>query len=156
VGHAGLEIVARAFYALHDTATPVLVGGQAMVLNVILSLILPPLFRRAGWPPHAGLALANSVATLLELAILLVLMRKRAGGIEGKETVRAASKALLASLVMGAVLRGWVNALPNAHTLIVGCGGVLAGMLVYGIVALLLQADELKQIAGLLRMYQRR
>jgi hypothetical protein len=33
---------------------------------------------------------------------------------------------------------------------------VLAGMLVYGIVALLLQADELKQIAGLLRMYQRR
>ncbi|MEA3339188.1 MAG: murein biosynthesis integral membrane protein MurJ, partial [Chloroflexota bacterium] len=63
VGHAGLEIVARAFYALHDTLTPVWVGGLAMGLNVALSLTLPGAFGSAGLPPHAGLALANSAAT---------------------------------------------------------------------------------------------
>ena len=33
VGHAGLEIVARAFYALHDTITPVWVGALAVMLE---------------------------------------------------------------------------------------------------------------------------
>lgn len=151
VGHAGLEIVARAFYALHDTATPVLVGGQAMVLNVLLSLVLPPLFRLVGWPPHAGLALANSVATLLELAVLLTLIRRRIGGIGERDMFHAVLKLMLASLVMGAVLRAWVNVLSGANMLIVGGGGVLFGALVYAAVALLLRAEELAQIKNLLR-----
>ncbi|MCP4531422.1 MAG: murein biosynthesis integral membrane protein MurJ, partial [Delftia sp.] len=98
IGHAGLEIIARAFYALHDTLTPVWVGGLAMVINVVLSLTLPGLFGGLGYPPHAGLALANSVATLLELAVLLVLMGRRMGGLENRRTLTAFAKSGLASL----------------------------------------------------------
>jgi putative peptidoglycan lipid II flippase len=37
VGHAMVEVLARAFYALHDTLTPVLVGAGAMSLNISLA-----------------------------------------------------------------------------------------------------------------------
>ena len=52
IGHSAVEILARAFYALHDTRTPVVAGIGAMAGNVLLSLWLrEPL-------GHAGLALA--------------------------------------------------------------------------------------------------
>ena len=38
VGHSMLEVLTRAFYAQHDTRTPVIVGASAMGLNVILSI----------------------------------------------------------------------------------------------------------------------
>ncbi|MCK5429578.1 MAG: murein biosynthesis integral membrane protein MurJ, partial [Anaerolineales bacterium] len=84
VGHSVVEIVSRAFYALHDTKTPVFVGIAAMSLNVVFSYAFSALFFRIGWLPHGGLALANSLATALEMLGLLYLMRGRLNGIEGK------------------------------------------------------------------------
>lgn len=146
VGHAGLEIIARAFYALHDTFTPVWVGGLAMGLNVALSLTLPGLFGIAGWPPHAGLALANSVATLLELVGLLVLIRRRMNGLEGRRMLTAFAKSGLASLGMGAVLLGWQAALPDVGFLVLGGGGAVLGAAVYLVAALLLRVEELRVV----------
>jgi putative peptidoglycan lipid II flippase len=145
-----LEIVARAFYALHDTATPVWVGGLAMGLNVALSLTLPEVFRTAGWPPHAGLALANSAATLLELAALSVLIRRRLGGLEDRRTLRACARSVLAALAMGAALVGWQIALPHASALVLGGGGVVLGVATYLGVAFLLRAEEMRVVAALL------
>jgi len=151
VGHAGLEIIARAFYALHDTFTPVWVGGLAMGLNVALSLTLPGVFGLAGWPPHAGLALANSVATLLELAALLILIRRRLDGLEGRRTMAACVKSGLASLAMGAALIGWQAALPDTGTLALGGGGIVLGAAVYAGVALALRMEELQSMLRLIR-----
>ena len=150
-GHAGLEIVARAFYALHDTFTPVWVGGLAMALNVALSLTLPRVFALAGWPPHAGLALANSAATLLEMAALLLLIQRRMGGLEGRRMAAALARSGLAALVLGTALVGWQAALPDAGTLLIGGGGVVLGTAVYAAMALLLRADELRMVTYLLR-----
>ena len=83
VGHSVMEVLARAFYALHDTKTPVLVGVAAMSLNVVFSFLFSDLFEKVGWMPHGGLALANSLATALEMVALLVLMRRRLDGIHG-------------------------------------------------------------------------
>ncbi|MBE9508168.1 MAG: murein biosynthesis integral membrane protein MurJ [Chloroflexi bacterium] len=151
VGHAGLEIVARAFYALHDTFTPVWVGGLAMGLNVALSLTLPGLFGVAGRPPYAGLALANSVATLLELVVLMVLIRRRMGGLEGRRTLVAFVKNGLAALVMGVVLLVWQAMLPDAGSLVLGGGGVVLGAAVYVGAALLLRVEELRAVTRLVR-----
>jgi putative peptidoglycan lipid II flippase len=151
VGHAGLEIIARAFYALHDTFTPVWVGGLAMGLNVVLSLTLPGVFDRAGWPPHAGLALANSIATLLELVVLMALVRRRMDGLEGRRTLTAFAKSGLASLAMGAILLGWQVVLPRAGTLVLGGGGIVLGVAVYLGAALLLRMGELGAVMGLIR-----
>jgi putative peptidoglycan lipid II flippase len=152
VGHAGLEIVARAFYALHDTLTPVWVGGLAMALNVALSLTLPGVFGLASWPPFAGLALANSVATLLETAALLALIRRRLNGLERHQALPTVVKSGLAALAMGAALLGWQAALPDAGALALGGGGVVLGAAVYLGAALLLQAEEVQTLARRFRL----
>jgi putative peptidoglycan lipid II flippase len=151
IGHAGLEIIARAFYALHDTATPVLIGGLAMGINVTLSLTLPGLFESVGWPNHAGLALANSVATLIELVVLVTLIRRRMGGLEGRQTLPTIIKSGIASLGMGAVLAGWRAALPDAGTVVLGGGGIILGMGAYLAGALLLRMEEAQAALKLIR-----
>jgi putative peptidoglycan lipid II flippase len=119
------------------------VGGLAVGLNVALSLTLPGVFGRVGWYPHAGLALANSVATLLELVALLALIRRRMNGLEGRRTLTAFARSGLASLAMGAVLLVWQALLPDVGSLVLGGGGVVLGVLVYLGAAVLLRVEEL-------------
>ena len=151
VGHSGLEVIARAFYALHDTFTPVWVGSLAVALNIILSLTLPGAFEAQGWMKHGGLALANTIATLLETAVLLALIRRRLNGIEGRRTLVAFVKSGLAALVMIAALIGWRTLLPNASPLLVGGAGVMLGMVIYLGAALLLRAEELWAVVNMVR-----
>ncbi len=153
VGHAGVEIVARAFYALHDTWTPVWVGGLAMGLNIALSLTLPAGFAWAGLPPHAGLALANSVATLLEMVGLLTLIRPRLGGVEGRALGASVGRSGAASAAMAGALLLWRRITEGTGAVAVGGGGVLLGALVYLTAAVLLRADELRAVT---RQFQRR
>jgi putative peptidoglycan lipid II flippase len=150
VGHAAVEIVVRAFYALHDTWTPVWVGGLAMGLNVALSLTLPAVFAWAGLPPFAGLALANSAATLLEMAGLLVLIRPRLDGLEGGRILASVARSGLATAGMAAVLVLWQRVLPTSGFLVAGGGGVVVGTGVYLAAALLVGADELRAAGRLL------
>lgn len=131
VGHSVLEVLARSFYAIHDTKTPVFVGVVAMSLNVLFSFMFSAWFERIGWLPHGGLALANSVATIFEAVTLFVLMRKRLGGLYDKRILIALVKALAGGVLMGIILWGWMEILPNRSSILVGGGGVLLGAVVY-------------------------
>ena len=131
VGHSVVEIVARAFYALHDTKTPVLVGIGAMTLNLVFSLLFTALFRRVGWMPHGGLALANSLATFLEMIGLLVLMRRRLHGLRGSEVWSAVRQAGLAAAAMGLAVWLWQGWLAPGSVALLVLGGVALGGLVY-------------------------
>jgi len=150
VGHAGLEIVARAFYALHDTFTPVWVGGLTMTLNVLLSLLLPNLFASANLQPFGGLALANSIATVLEFLVLLVLIQRRTGGAWGGQMRRTVTTSTLGALVMGLTLVGGQAAIPDAGALVHGGGGIIVGLGTYLLAALLLRSEELRAMRQLI------
>jgi putative peptidoglycan lipid II flippase len=150
VGHAGLEIVARAFYALHDTFTPVWVAGLAMVLNVVLSLLLPDLFASADLQPFGGLALANSIAVVLEFLVLLLLIQRRTGGALGLAMRRTVMISTVGALAMGLVLVGYRVALPDAGALVHGGGGIVLGMGTYLLTALLLRSEELRTMSQLI------
>jgi putative peptidoglycan lipid II flippase len=142
VGHSLVEILSRAFYAMHDTRTPVLIGVAAMSLNVVFSLTFPGGFERLGWFPHGGLALANSLATALETAGLLFLMRRRLNGIAGEHILKGIIQSAGATLVMSASLILWVNRMAMVPAWIVGAGGVIIGGLVYGLSVLGLHVPE--------------
>lgn len=107
VSHSLVEITTRAFYAMHDTRTPVLVGIGTVALNVVLSLVL---INYIGDPaslvrgPFAGLALANTIATTLEAIVLLLLLAPRMGGLTAKENSISSLRTLAASVVMAGVL----------------------------------------------------
>jgi putative peptidoglycan lipid II flippase len=131
VGHALVEILSRAFYALHDTKTPVLVGIAAMSLNVGLSYAFSALFLSWGWMPHGGLALANSTATALEAAGLVWIMRRRLAGLEGGYILRGTFQALTAALMMAATLWGWLAITSGEPDWLVVAGGIMLGGLVF-------------------------
>ncbi len=59
IGHNIVEILSRAFYALHDTKTPVFVGAGAMSLNIIFSFAFAWIFTQVGWQPHGGLGIGE-------------------------------------------------------------------------------------------------
>ncbi len=148
VSHSVVEILARAFYALHDTKTPVFVGAAAMSLNVAFSFGFAALFRRAGWLPHGGLALANTLATTLEMGGLLYLMRRRLHGLDGRRIAEGALQAGAATLGMGLALGGWLAWAGTAPAWMTAAGGILLGSAVYAGAVLALRVPEAHLLAG--------
>lgn len=151
LGHAGVEIGVRVFYALHDTWTPVQIGIGAMALNILLSLLW------VGWLSFGGLALANSVATLLEMGLLLWLLHRRLGGLDWTRLVHTVWRSAVAGAVMVAAIVGWLT-WANGHLapgfpLVWGTalGGMLLAVLVYGGVALLLGRGEVRTLRAALQ-----
>ncbi len=70
-GQAVNPLLVRGFYALQDTGTPLKVTVATVLLNLLGALLLIASMR------HAGLALANSVATLGGMAALIWLLGRR-------------------------------------------------------------------------------
>ncbi len=75
VFYALVEVLTRAFYAMHDSRTPVIAGLIIIGINVTLSWAL------VGPLGHAGLALSLAVTTAIEACILTVALTRRLGGI---------------------------------------------------------------------------
>jgi putative peptidoglycan lipid II flippase len=73
VSYAMVEALARAFYAMHDTRTPVVAGIGIMVLNVLIGVAL---LDRLG---YLALALALSLSTTVEAIILIAVLGRRIG-----------------------------------------------------------------------------
>ena len=97
---AGQAIVARAFFAMQDTVTPIILGTIATVIFIPLNYIL---MHAMG---HGGLALATSIAATLHLTALTIFLRKRLNGLEGSRILHSLIRVCAASLVMTAVCYG--------------------------------------------------
>jgi putative peptidoglycan lipid II flippase len=156
VGHSIMEVLTRAFFAQHDTKTPVLIGTVAMLLNVVFSIGFSRLFSTLGWMPLGGLALANSLATALEAAALFLVMRKRLGGIEGAHIARGLAYASVAGLGMSLALGLWLALTGSLNRWLVGLGGVAVGGIVYLAISLALKVPEMQMILGVVRRIVRR
>ncbi len=141
VGHSVVEILSRAFYALHDTRTPVIVGTIAMSLNIVFSFAFSALFAGIGWMPHGGLALALSVSTALEMSALFVLMRRRLKGIDGMNILRGFGQSALGTLAMSLIIVIWMQA--QGSVWIIGLGGVALGTIVYAFAIWVMKVPEL-------------
>jgi len=68
--HIMVKVLAPAFYARHDTKTPVKAGISAMLLNIVFALILSRYYA------HVGLAAASSFAALANMSLLLYFLRR--------------------------------------------------------------------------------
>ncbi|TMG70965.1 MAG: murein biosynthesis integral membrane protein MurJ [Chloroflexi bacterium] len=102
-GHALVQILARAYYASRDTATPLALTLISIGLNVVLDVLLAPtLFIN-------GLALANAVSTLVEAALLLTLLATRAR-LRLVGLGLSSAKHICASLLMGVAMFAFIRA----------------------------------------------
>ncbi len=98
-GYAALKVLNPAFYALGDARTPMLVSLGSIVINFATAATM---IRFAGLG-HAGLALSTSVVALFGFFLLFEILRRRIGGVYGRELATGIGKVLIASLVMAAV-----------------------------------------------------
>ncbi len=144
--HAGVEIAARTFYALHDTRTPVLIGAAAMAGNVLLSLSLirTPL-------TFGGLALANSLATTLELIALLWVLRPRLGGVDGRRLASSLIRILASSTAMAVVAVWTFGRLASLQPLVALGAAVITGALTYLGASALVGSEEVWAVGRLVR-----
>lgn len=147
VGHASLELVARTFFARQDTLTPLFAAAGSAVVNLLLAvLLMAPL-------GHGGLALANSLAVSAEVVVLLAILRRRIGGLEGRQTLGVLVRLLPATLVMGAVIGVVLSLAKEAGAAAVwsvgGAGG--AGLVTYVACSLLLGVSPRRLMAGVAR-----
>jgi putative peptidoglycan lipid II flippase len=75
ISYALVEALTRAFYAMHDTRTPVIAGIGIVALNVVVGVAL---LDKMG---YLALALALSLSTTAEAIILTVVLGRRIGGV---------------------------------------------------------------------------
>lgn len=153
---ASVQGVTRMFYAYGDTRTPVVCSALNLVCFVAVSLLA------MGALEHAAIALANSVASVLQLGALLWALRRRAGalGLAGvvRSGLRSAGAALAMGLACAAVARlgRWERGGNDPLNLAVYCAAVASGLAVYLLVSYALRAPELRQVLAALRRKRRR
>ena len=145
-----LEVVARGFYALSDTLTPVLAGGLQIAVMWALSLwFRDALFPALGWRPLGGLALGFSLSNVLEVAVLLWLLHRRLGGLGGRALLDGAARMGAAALVMAAAIVAAVALLPQGAVWARALVGTAAGGVAYLFVCWLLRVEEWRRVVGM-------
>ena len=153
-----VPLLARAFYALQDTKTPVIVSVISLAANIGLSFLLAPTLG------VAGLALAFTVGAFVNMVMLLIWLRVRVGDLDDHLLLKNTLIIVTASLVAGAigfVLMRWTE--PHLDTTrYVGLAiqaviGLFGGGLAYMAVARALKLEELSQmLSGMKRRLRMR
>ncbi|MBI3880552.1 MAG: murein biosynthesis integral membrane protein MurJ [Verrucomicrobia bacterium] len=147
-----VNILARAFYALGDTHTPMRISLVCLAINLLLAwLFIFPL--RQG-----GLALANTLTAVLNLWLLGFALRKKLKRLELSALRAPVLKMLAATVFAGAVawfaLDLWQKNLGHA-SLLLRLGEVFAPMtlaaLLYWAATLALKVGQAHEIFSLLR-----
>ena len=94
---AGSRIIVPAFYSLQDTWTPLKIALICLGANVIFnSILIYPM-------KHAGLALATSLSSTLNLILLFRKLIPKLGSMNIKENIRSLLRIFFCSLPMGLV-----------------------------------------------------
>lgn len=141
LAYAAGKILSGAFYALHDTRTPVRLAIQALVINMALAVaFITPL-------GVGGLALATALSSSLNAWRLLTSLERRLGLPLAPSLIspvlRIGAAALIMGLVCWVVPLGWTTRMtPLAELLLVIVGGIL----VYGVGCRLLGVAEVSTV----------
>lgn len=95
-----VNVLARGFYALYDTKTPVIVGIISIIINSTASIIF---IKVLGWPVWS-LGLSTSIASIINAISLFFLLNKRVNGFAIGELFGPAIKMFIAAVVAGVVV----------------------------------------------------
>lgn len=149
--HSLIAVLARAFYALQDTATPVAaaIAAVAAVIAVGVALVGPL--------GLVGLAVAIAAGAWLETLILVVLLARRQPGLGLDRVAAVLAKSAVASLpgaiaawaVTGALVGLWGGDPGLLLTLLRLCLATAAGGAVIAAASLALRIEEPRRIVGL-------
>lgn len=148
---AAYYVVTRTYYALHDMRTPVATGAGMVGLNAVLVYV----FMRS-WGV-SGIAGATATTSAINVGLLLWLLRRTLGALDGRRLLSGAARTLLATAVaMGAwwaLLRANVpgvgdHRLAEAVRFLAAAGAAAA---LYVAACMVLRLDEVELLRAILR-----
>lgn len=136
VAQSLIPVLARSFYALRDTATPVKMTTFAVVLDIIGSFALSRGFTLFGW--HfvglgvRGLALSYSISSTIGMLLMYVTLRLRLGDLDDDRIIRSIGRVLLASALTALLVQGVKSTVVALGVTLETGVGVLTQLLVAG------------------------
>ncbi len=145
-GHGSVEVLARVFYSMQDTKTPVIIGSASLALHMLISWLLS-LFMGIN-----GLALGVSIGALVEAVVLSLVLRRRLPTLAfDRETSLSAARTLAASALMGLAVFGAVSYTweggSSFASLGLLTGYMVVGAVVFSVVAAALKSEEFFALA---------
>jgi putative peptidoglycan lipid II flippase len=143
-----VNILARAFYALGDTQTPMKISIACLAVNLALAAALVAPLRQG------GLGLANTTTSICNVCLLLYFLRRKLGALEMEPLLVTILPLAVAGTLAGLVAwfgwRVWENSLGH-QTVVLQIGEVFvpAGIagLVYWLAALAFKVPAAKEMA---------
>jgi putative peptidoglycan lipid II flippase len=148
------RIVVTAFFALQDAGTPLRAATLSILANLLLGMVLMrPL-------AHCGMALATSLSSILNLALLLAALRAKFVAMDWRSIGSSLGKSFLGAVVMSGGILGVSRFMLAGESqmstgrLAVGVAvSVIAGVLIYTASTRVMKSPELD---GLLTQLGRR
>ena len=148
---SAVRIVVSLFYALQDTKTPVKMAAISIGVNIILGAALM-------WPmKHGGLALATSLASMVNLVLLIKALTKKVGLFKWATLLKSFSKSVCCAVVMGAgvmvVMRLMIPvSAATFQQLLIGVAiSILVGICIYTGCAFLVKCPEIHELIHMLK-----
>jgi len=149
-----IPMLARSFYALEDTKTPVIISLTAIGVNIVGSYFLGSIMG------VEGLALAFSIASILNMIALLMVLRLRLGNLDDKKIIWSIFKISFNSIVAGGAVYFMLQAMSdfvNMRTFrgifLQGAVAGLAGVIIYLIISLFTNCEEIVIVKKFLQRY---
>jgi putative peptidoglycan lipid II flippase len=152
IGYSAVRIASPTFYAIGESRTPAIVSAVAIAVNVIASIAL---VRAIGFQ---GLAVGTSIAAIVNAALLLGLLRRRLGGLDGQRLWTTLLKVTASSIVMAAAAVAIQHTMdrvspggrliPQAIRLGATIGGSMAAL---AVMAKILGVEAFHDAAGMIR-----
>lgn len=149
---SAVRIVVSTFYAMQDTRTPVKTATISIAANILFGITL------MGPMKHSGLALATSLASMVNLSIMVYVLRKKMGQIRWRPIVSSCLKTVGASALMALIVVLICRSLitgettPGGLMLLAGIGiAIGSGMAVFSASAWLLNIPEWHRMVALMK-----
>lgn len=141
-------MIARVYYSLEDTLTPLLTSLSSIVVNIIFSIILSS---RYG---VSGLGLALTISTFYELIILMFILKRKIGNYGYVSIIKSAIKLVAASAIMSVWIYYLVTYVFPLYKADAGFSTIapkfavisLSGLLLFFVAAKLLRVEETQKI----------
>lgn len=138
-----IPLLTRSFYALHNTKTPFYIALFSEIINILIVIVLIKEYE------VIGLAIAFSVASIVNMVLLLSVLRSKFDNLDDKNIIKSVLKISIASIFAGLVvqfLKYFVNDFVDVDTFLgiftqlAISGG--AGILIFIAASYILKVEE--------------
>jgi peptidoglycan biosynthesis protein MviN/MurJ (putative lipid II flippase) len=142
--YCSYQILARSFYSMKDTTTPLRVSCALVAVNLLMLVTMV-------WIPWLGagaFGLSTAITFAINAVVLVYLLRKRLGLFGGRKILASVIRSVIAAAVMSAVIYLLLLCMKDTRNWIVVVTCVPTGAVVFLGTVWLLGAPEISEFRG--------